>query len=202
MLAENKLQKEQEHLQRVAAGDERAFRQLFDQYWEPLYLGVVALVKSKEMAHDLLQEIFLKIWNTRDQLPQKENVRNYLYIVARNHVFNELRKKSREVSFQEHIIQHFTDGTASALEQMISKESRELIERAVQRLPEQQRMVYMLTRQQGLSQDEIAQQLSISKSTIKTHMSRALNAIREEVLRHSGKELVWIGILPFILNKF
>lgn len=201
LLTKGKLQEEQEILQRIAVGDERAFRQLFDQYWESLYLGVFALVKSKELAHDMLQEIFLKIWKMREELPEKDNIHNFLYIVARNYVFNQLRKKSQEITFQEHLFQHFVDSSESALERLINKESREIIDKVVQQLPEQQRLVYVLTRQQGLSQDEICKQLNISKSTVKTHMSRALNAIREEVLRHSGKELVWIWILQFIFNK-
>ena len=181
----NQIHNEQELLLRIAEGDEKAFRVLFDQYWEPLYAATLTLVKAKEPARDLLQEVFLKIWNVRTELPGKENVKNFIFIVARNHIYNELRKKSHEEAFSENIIRHFAEKSDTALEQLIHKEARQVLNEAVSQLPEQQRLVYQLSREQGLSQQEIASRLQISLSTVKTHMSRALSAIRDYILQQA-----------------
>lgn len=178
------LHNEEELLRRVATGDGLAFEQLFDAYWDHIYKVAFTLTKSRETARDIVQEIFIKIWLLREELPQKDSFRNFLFIVARNHILDELRRKVKEDPFASQLQAWFRQSPIQADQQLLYHESQALIHQAVSNLPEQQRQVYLLTRENGWTQEEIAQQLQVSKNTVKTHMTRALHAIREYLANH------------------
>jgi len=186
-------------LQQVAEGDHDAFRQLFDEYWDNIYGVAFTLTKSREMARDMVQEIFVKIWLVREELTAKDSFRNFLFIVARNHIFSELRKKSRQVHFSEHLQEYFNESPFHADHPTLYKESASLLQQAIDQLPEQQRLVYQLSREQGWNQEQIALHLQISKSTIKTHMSRALTAIRQYLEGHAKDLLLVVCLIKALL---
>jgi RNA polymerase sigma-70 factor (family 1) len=190
---------ENELLHRVAAGDHNAFRQLFDEYWDNIYGVAFTLTKSREMARDLVQEIFVKLWLIRNELTEKESFRNFLFIVARNHIFSELRKKSRQEDLIGHLEAYFKESPFHADHQTLYKESASLLQRAIEQLPEQQRLVYTLSREEGWNQEQIAAHLQISRSTIKTHMSRALTAIRQYLESHARDLLLFICLINAFL---
>lgn len=193
------LHNEEELLRRVATGDGLAFEQLFDAYWNNIYQVAFTLTKSRETARDLVQEIFIKIWLLREELPQKDNFRNFLFIVARNHILDELRRKVKEDPFTGQLQAWFKESPIQADQQLLYHESQALIHQAVSNLPEQQRQVYLLTRENGWTQEEIAQHLQVSKNTVKTHMARALTAIREFLANHAQGILLACCLLSALL---
>jgi len=193
------LHNEEELLRRVATGDGLAFEQLFDAYWNNIYQVAFTLTKSRETARDLVQEIFIKIWLLREELPQKDNFRNFLFIVARNHILDELRRKVKEDPFTDQLQIWFKESPIQADQQLLYHESQALIHQAVSNLPEQQRQVYLLTRENGWTQEEIAQHLQVSKNTVKTHMARALTAIREFLANHAQGILLACCLLSALL---
>lgn len=190
---------EQELLERVAAGDQQAFTQVFDQYWGHLYSVAWTLTRSRETARDMVQEIFIKLWMVRAELPLKDSFRNYLFIVARNHILSELRRKVQEIPFQEQLLTWFGDNSVQADQRLLFRESQHLIQQAIDQLPAQQKQVYLLSRENDWSQDEIAQHLQVSKNTVKTHMSRALASIREYLgSQAEGLVLLWALFEAFL----
>lgn len=190
---------EKELLRRVAGGDEPAFRALFDEYWDNIYGVAFTLTKSREHARDMVQEIFLKVWLLREELAEKDSFRNFLFIISRNHIISELRKKSRETAFSDHLAGYFRESPFHADHQALYNESASIIRQALDQLPEQQRLVYQLGREQGLSQEQIAERLGITKNTVKTHMSRALAAIRQFLEERTNGVLLVICVLEAFL---
>jgi RNA polymerase sigma-70 factor (family 1) len=186
---------EKELLALVAGGDEKAFRKLFHQYWDNIYGVALMLTKSPAMAEDMVQEIFLKLWLKREQLGEVDNFQNYLFIIARNHIFDLLRKKSREQEFYNQLVSYFQEGPDSPEQQLLHKESKNLLQKAINSLPDQQRKVYLLSRDQGLKQDEIAAQLGISKNTVRNHMAKALQTLREVLTQQASGSLLLICII-------
>ncbi len=188
------LDNENELLLLVAEGDERAFRQLFDHYWNKIYSVTLTLTKSAALSEEIVQDVFLKIWLKREQLPSVEKFDAFLFTVARNHIYNELRRKTMEQPFVEHLEQHFLESSALPEQVMLVKETKLLIDKAVQQLPEQQRAVFELSRNEGLDYNAIAEQLGISRSTVKNHMTKALQFLRQYLNTHRG-ELVLAAII-------
>ncbi|WP_164974213.1 RNA polymerase sigma factor [Filimonas effusa] len=170
-------------LQLVADGDELAFTQLFNSYWNTVYAQALAYLKSVSLAQDIVQEVFLKVWHKRAALPAVERIDNYIFIIARNEIISQLRKKLPE-------------GDASALpeqapelvmqpdKQYAYRQQHQLLAKAVELLPPQRKLVFSLNRYEGLSYEEIAQQLGISRETVKGHMVKALAFVRTYLVSH------------------
>ncbi|WP_127127076.1 RNA polymerase sigma factor [Pseudoflavitalea rhizosphaerae] len=179
----------------IAGGDETAFRNLFDTYWEHLYSVALMLTKSEALAEDIVQEIFLKIWNKREELPEVEKPDSYLFIIARNHIYNVLKQQQREEQYNKHIIDWFEGAKHNPESELLFKESAELLNKAVANLSTQQQAVYKLAREQGLSYNEVAAQLNISPNTVKNHLSIALKYIREYLRQHASPTVMIIALL-------
>lgn len=176
---------------KVALGDETAFRTLFDRYWDTVYGVALALTKSASMADEMAQDVFVKLWLKRDKLAAVVNFEGYLFMVARNHIFNTFRKKIQLASFTDHLLDYAAGHVAAADtpdKRLLCRELETLVAKAVDQLSPQQRSVYCMSRQQGLSQEEIADALDISRHTVKSHMNKALHLIRNYLRQHATIE--------------
>ena len=188
-----------ELLSRMAEGDAGAFQTLFYQHWEKIFSIAVMYTKSEVLAEELVQDIFLKIWLHREKIRDQSNFQGYLFITARNHIYNKLRVKSQETKFRQEIHTHCADSRA-ADDQLIMKQSQELIHRAVESLPPQQRKIFILSRYEGLTLEEIGTQMGISPLTARAHMRKALASLRIFLQQHSG-DLSLAPVLYILLSK-
>lgn len=148
----------------------------------------------------MVQDVFLKIWLKRAELPAIESFRDYLFIVARNHILSELRKRSRDQAFTDALVDYFHDQEGNPEQQLLRKETGRLIGASIESLPDQQRTVYRMSREQGLSQDEIAAALGISKNTVRNHMAQALRNIRAFLEQHSDGLILHVCLITAWLN--
>lgn len=180
-------------LQRVATGDAVAFRELFDAHWDRIYSIALAFTKSVVTSEELVQDIFLKIWLHRTELPGVRHFEGYLFMIARNHIYNTLRTKIKDVHFTDDLELHFAESTL-ADDLVHLKDAETLIRQAVDTLPTQQKAVFELSRYQGLSQEEIAQELQISRLTVKAHMRKALASLRT-YLQQNADGLLLLSLL-------
>lgn len=187
-------------LHQIATGDEVAFRKLFDAYWQSVYQVAYMFTKSVDMAEDMVQEVFMKLWIKREQLPEVKNIRNYLFIVARNHIYNELKKITTDASFTNHLFEYFCDTKDTPEQKLMQKESDQIIDRIIEHLPQRQRVVYQLSREEGLNRKEIADKLGITPNTVRNHLSRALEVVRHELKGQEGSLLIWIGLIEIFLS--
>lgn len=186
---------ERKILRKIAGGDESAFRLLFNEYWQNIYGVAYMLTKSAPIAEDMVQEIFMKLWIKREQLPGIENFRNYVFIVARNHIFNELKKKSTDILFTNHLAEYFHEVKETPEKKLLQKEAEQIIGGIIERLPRQQKMIYRLSREEGLSRNEMAERLGLAPNTVRNHLVRALEMIRQELQRDLNGPLLWIFLI-------
>jgi RNA polymerase sigma-70 factor (family 1) len=185
------LTNEKELLLKIAEGDETAFRDLFHSWRDKLYFFVLRITHSAEMAEDILQDTFLKIWTNRSSLGSINNFDAYIYQMARNQSITGMRRMAKEIL----ILSELRPAPAATMtdDAIVHRELNRKFQAILHKLPTQQRMVYTLTHLQGLKHEEVARRLKISSSTVKNHMTRALYTIRQELLQHY--ELVIISIL-------
>ncbi len=162
----------------MAAGDEIAFRRIFDFYWIKIYKVALGFSKSQEMAEEITQDIFVKVWLERSKFANLDNTEAYLYTIARNHIYNCLRKKVMSFSLVSEPDQIVPMEARCPERQLIFKESLALINEVVSELPPQQRKVFNLSRNLGYSHEQIADELHLSKQTVRSHMKQALRTIR------------------------
>jgi len=165
-------------LAKVAAGNETAFRMLFDAYRNRLYFYILRLTASKEVAEDVLQDTFLKIWLNRENLHRIEHFNAYLFRAAQNGVITGLRRKALETSIindnpEPLTVQIIPD------QQLHYKQVKTTVEEAIETLPPQQKKVFQLRREEGRNIQEIAAIMNISGFTVKKHLTAAQKTIRQ-----------------------
>lgn len=167
---------------RIAANDEAAFRQLFDQLFLPLSQFAFSLVKSKDAATEITDEIFIRLWHNRKEIAAIENLKVYLYKAAKNASLNYLSRTARrniEEPFDEVHVQLMDGHNPESL--MITNEILGKIREAVDALPPRCKMIFKLIREDGLKYKEVAEVLNISIKTVDAQMVIAINAIRERL---------------------
>lgn len=175
----------------VAKSDENAFRLLFSRYRHKIFYIARKLLQSDSLAEDVLQEIFLKIWIHREQLPEVINFKAYLNTITRNHVYNTLRKVANEekliggLAIRNNSVAAGTEQSA-AFQTLSYQELQSALQKAIASLTPQQRKTFELSRLEGLRHEEIASLLNISKETVKKHISEALHTIRRRLRTHES----------------
>lgn len=168
-------------LEQISEDNEEAFSQIFHAYKDKLYSFIYHITESKELSSDIVQDIFLKIWELRGKLFSIENFNAYLFQMAQNQAINQLRRMSREtlILMERQKGSNFSSETPE--EELQYKNISAYIREIVNSLPPRQKTVYTLSREQNLKQEDIAQQLQISISTVQNHMTQALKTIREKL---------------------
>jgi RNA polymerase sigma-70 factor (family 1) len=167
-------------LDRLTQNDAQAFRQIFRAYSDKVYSFSLRLTRSQIAAEETVQEVFMKIWINRATLGGIENFQAYLYTITRNLVFNSLKRLSIEAQVKATLQKELDEKHFDTEETIIHRDYQQLLNRAISHLPPQQRLVYSLCHQQGLRYEEVAQQLKISRLTVKTHMQQALKTIKAQ----------------------
>ncbi|HEY4336206.1 MAG TPA: RNA polymerase sigma-70 factor [Puia sp.] len=185
-------------LARVAGGDEYAFGRLFHAWHQELAGYIFLITRSMPLTEEIVQDTFTKIWVGREQLPGVTNFRSWLFTISRNHTLNCLRAQARETEKKQrwavHALRESRDETAIDPE-VQRQQAYRLIELAINQLPPQQKKAYLLSRSEGLSHEDIAREMLLSRETVKRHITLALRSIKEYVRVNAGRILLGIALI-------
>jgi len=169
-------------LLQVADGDEKAFSSLYYIYHHRLVIYLYQLTSSREFSEEIVQDVFCKVWDNRKQLPEVKNFQLWLFIVSRNHALNCLRKLVKER--QEKQLWEKQQFNFSAPFDITAEDRLQLIDKAIKQLPPQQKKVFILSRYKRRKYVEIANELNLSKETVKSYLQIATSSIRKYVDSH------------------
>jgi RNA polymerase sigma-70 factor (ECF subfamily) len=162
----------------IVAGSANAFEQLFRAHYPGMCVFAARMVSSRDVAEDLVQEVFLYVWRQRDVWRVESSVRQYLYSALRHGALRFLRHERVVQKRQPETIALFDRAPRLADADLESSETISLVQAAVARLPERCRLVYTLHREQGMSYAEVAAVMGISAKTVDVQMGRALKSLR------------------------
>lgn len=169
---------ESELVARLKQGDEKAFELLYHEYKYQIAPNLLRLVKSVSVAEDLLHDLFLKIWENRAQLDEAQSLRAYLFRIAHNMVIDFFRKAARNRTYQEHLATNASLSYSHIEEMLDSHQKREFLDRALESLSPQSRLVFKLCKLEGKSYEEISSLLQISTNTVSNHLVKASKHIK------------------------
>jgi RNA polymerase sigma-70 factor (family 1) len=191
------LENETELLEKIAQGDQHAFRIIYEKYGKKVYTHAFQLLHSPVEAEEMLQEVFLKLWLMGDGILEISNLEAYLRTLTKNRSLNVLRRMVLEGKVEKALAGHWTELQNDTEEEVLMKDIRNVLDKAVDLLPLQQKQVYKLCQQQGLKYEEAAERLQLSPLTVQTHMKRALKSVRAYV--QSNTDIVIILIILKLL---
>jgi RNA polymerase sigma-70 factor (ECF subfamily) len=186
------LTNEHDLLARVAQGDQKAFGIVFHHYRQKIYSYAFHLSGDPVQADELVQEVFLKVWLHREKIPHVLRFDSWLFTIARNQVFDMLKNLAKETAFRRQVTGLLTPGSNPVEDQLLTRENEQRLQQAVDQLPPRQKLIFTLSRHQGMKHEEIASRLQISRHTVKTHLVQALKTLRD--LLHFPSD----GLLPAI----
>jgi len=170
----------------ISEGDEEAFSRFFYHYGAIIHPVIFKIVKDEAAAEDVVAEVFLKLWLNRKSLPAVANLPGYIYRTATNFAINHLKHNKTDVQALQDAYFDLPGNEATPEEQFTVQELKKSIHKAVSALPEQRRRIYELSRENGLSRQEIAAELRISENTVKNQLRIALRHIQEFILKDRG----------------
>jgi len=168
-------------LQKIADGDEFAFKHVFELYKSRVYSFVVKFVHSKADAEEIVQDTFFTIWQKRDTLPNIEHPRNYIYTIVRNKTYNYLNQASKNQKILAQIWANMQIEGNNIEDLTNFKDSELLIKQGLQNLPQQKQQIFKMSREEGLSHEEIAAQIGLSKSRVKNIIVETLKYLRHHL---------------------
>ena len=172
------LQNEPALLKLIAEGDEFAFRKIFNHYKDKLFNYTYRITDNEGLAEEIVMDAFLKIWCNREDLIYINRFDAYLYTIIRNRAFSAIKRRAQEtliITRHSNISSEYQECTE---ETVVYNEYQYILKRAINKLPPQQKLVYSMSREEGLKYEEIADQLNLSKNTVKAHLKKALNTLR------------------------
>lgn len=185
-------------LKRLLKGDEIAYSQIYHLYFNRIYIFILRYVISEDAAYDLTQDVFVKIWEKREQLSHVNNLQTFIYRMAKNHTLDRLK----HISISEKAIEKLTHDYLKQSNpfdiKYVEREYFDFLETAISNLPERTRIIFKLCRGENKSYKEVAEELDISRETVKHHMVQSMKILKDKVGSHFD---IALSIL-FILTIF
>jgi RNA polymerase sigma-70 factor (ECF subfamily) len=182
----HRLINEKELFAAFANGDEAAFRQIYHHYNKRLAPFVWKMTRSEDITKEVIQEIFIKLWLNREAFHTIQHPTAYIFRLATNKAMDGVRKIAQDNALVQKLIVMHPDWTNNTEDTVIFNESLAEINSAVEQLPSQRQLIYRMSREEGMSLDEIAEQLDLSRSTVKNQLGHALRFIREFLERRAS----------------
>lgn len=172
----------------IKSEDEAAFKEIYERYFNVLYVHAYKRLQDREDAQDVVQEVFTILWDKREQITPTISLLAYLYTSVRNRIFNNISHKQVESSYIQSL-QYFIDQEICQTDYLVRENQlHALIEKEIAALPPRMQEIFSLSRNGHLSHKEIATQLDLSEQTVKKQVHNALRILRAK-----------LGLLPFLL---
>lgn len=181
MLGKSAPYNEPDLLLRLRQGDKRTFEKLYFNYSKPLYWKLLKMVRIEEVADDLLQDLFIRIWDRREQIDPTQPFKVYLYRIATHMVYDHYRREGRKAVMQQYIKSDSSEISLETEQSLALRQSQSLIQAAIEQLPPQRKQAFILCRMEGKSHQQAAEIMQISPNTVHNHLTKATEYVKRYV---------------------
>ncbi|MEQ7801034.1 RNA polymerase sigma-70 factor [Pedobacter sp. ASV1-7] len=177
------MHKDSEHIniEQLIKGDESSFNMVYNQYSEKVYRLAFRVLKNDEQSEEIVQETFIRLWLNRERLDSSGNMWLYLYVIAKRLSLDAYKIICKSSVLSERLLQEIHAIRNTTEEEILANELEQFTENVISKLPKQQQLIFKLSRVEGLSHQEIANQLNISPNTVKNHIVEALKTLKAQL---------------------
>jgi RNA polymerase sigma-70 factor (ECF subfamily) len=189
---------EAELVRLAADGDQKAYGRLYSYYYPQLYTSLSFIAQSHEDAQEIIHEVFLKIWKSKESLVLIRSFEDYAYTLGKNLLFNHLKRKKVSQRVILSLSEQSVNDTGSSPDQeFLYKQYYQAATTAINQLPEQKRRIFLLRTQEGLPLRDIANEMGVSVSAVKKHLYAALELVKTALRQEEGDILLLLLLYFF-----
>lgn len=170
-------------VEKIKTGDEKAFEELFNSYYGQLCLFATKIIEDEMNAEEMVQDIFVKFWEKREQLTIETSLKNYLFRSVKNSCLNTIKHNKTRKQYAQHILSEAEKNNFN--DNYIEVDLAKKIEDSIESLPEKRREIFRMSREEGLKYREIAEKLKISIKTVETQMALAIRTLRDKLKNYN-----------------
>lgn len=170
-------------LQLLSEGDEKAFEQIFQFYYNRVYTFILNTLFDKTFAEDITQTVFITLWEKRNTIDPEKDIAPLLYTIAKNHVYRQTEQLLRKYKYEQ-TQQEMIQGWNNPEEVVNNHFLEEILSELIEKLPSARRRIFLLSRKENLSNKDIADRLHISEKTVDTQIRRALAFLKEQMKKY------------------
>ncbi len=197
IIEELRIQSDEELIQQLSEGNKSAFSVLYQRHWEELFITAARVLRGREGAMDVVQDVFVSFWNRRSELQIQGSLKAYLHTSVRYHCIHFIEKNITRRDYLSVLAETIINSTPADAETEIQlKQLKEIIHQAIEKMPDKMKVVYKLSRQEHLTHKQISEHLNISVETVRKHIQHALHLIRTNLPPHIT------GLIIFLFFKF
>ncbi len=180
-------------VEKLRKGDLEAFNQIFQKYGDRIFGFALKYLKSKEETEELVQDVFLKIWENRKKLKKESSLKSYLFMIAYHNMCKTFKKKQIHEKFKNEI-ENVSGKSVNLEDHMEYKSTLEQVDQLIEKLPEKQRIIFIKSRKEGKSTREIADEMNLAPGTIDNQISSALKFLRKNMSNSNFSILLFFAI--------
>ena len=184
----------------ISISDEEAFRKLYVRYKTKLWYYCYGFTKSEEATDDIVQEVFIRIWEIRNFIDPELSFSAFIYTIARNRVLNYFRDINIEEQVKKTLMKNISVKDETTSNDIVYAEYRKIFAHAIEKLPSQRKKIFKMSRIDNLSHKEIANQLNISVNTVQEHISESLRFIKSYFTKHT--DLTWSIVCLLFIHMY
>lgn len=167
--------------EQLREGSKDAFRLLFDEDGPKIYAFALSYLKNASDAEELLQEVFLKLWEVRSSLDSSKNIRSFLFKICINLIYDFIRRKNIEQVYLDYSGRNSPSSGDNTWHEVIYNDMLSNLQQLIAKMPEQRQRIFRLSKEDGFSNEEIADQLNLSKRTVENQLYRAVSFLKEKI---------------------
>lgn len=178
----NHTEDEREILLRLSRGDEQAFARIYHSYKNLIGYRLLRLLKSETLVEEVMQDVFLKVWEHRSSIDINRSFKSYLYRITENMVIDLFRRAKKERSILEEIIAGNTELYTHIEEAIFKKEHASLLDQLIAQLPVQRKKIFIACKLEGKSYQEVAKEFGIATTTVNDHLQKGMHYLRSKLI--------------------
>ncbi|GGZ13880.1 DNA-directed RNA polymerase sigma-70 factor [Echinicola pacifica] len=173
-------------IEQLVNGNEQAFSMIFAEYSPQVYYIGIKYLKSEDLANDVVQDTFLKLWNYRTHIDTSKPIKPLIVTFAKRVILNMIRDEKRKILKHVEILARKDASSNLTEDEVLFNETNKVYQEAIKSLPEKRKAVFLMKTMQGLSNEEVAEELGLSVNTVKSHYTKGLKTVQDFVSKYYG----------------